>query len=229
MMIRTENLTKIFRKGRREVIALNSLDLTVESGTFVVVKGHSGSGKSTLLFTLGGLLSPSSGEVFLEGKALYALSDRQRTAYRAGNIGFVFQSYYLLPYLNVLENILVAARFLKEQVPQSEAEALAATLGLEERLRHKPSELSAGEKQRVALARALITRPALILADEPTGNLDPENAHIVIERLSRYHREGGTVIMVSHDNEADETADRILLMEKGSVIKESEQKQPTRL
>jgi putative ABC transport system ATP-binding protein len=216
MMIRTENLTKIFRKGRREVIALNNVDLTVETGTFAVVKGHSGSGKSTLLFTLGGMLLPSSGKVFLEEKELYALNDRRRTAYRAGKIGFVFQSYYLLPYLNVLENILVAARFLDEQVPQSEAETLAATLGLEERLRHKPSELSAGEKQRVALARALISRPALILADEPTGNLDPENAHIVIDRLGRFHQEGGTVIMVSHDNEADAVADRILLMEKGS-------------
>lgn len=215
-MIRTENLTKIFRKGRREVIALNNVDLTVETGTFAVVKGHSGSGKSTLLFTLGGMLLPSSGKVFLEEKELYALNDRRRTAYRAGKIGFVFQSYYLLPYLNVLENILVAARFLDEQVPQSEAETLAATLGLEERLRHKPSELSAGEKQRVALARALISRPALILADEPTGNLDPENAHIVIDRLGRFHQEGGTVIMVSHDNEADAVADRILLMEKGS-------------
>ena len=228
-MIRTENLTRIFRQGRREVIALHSLDLTIREGSFVVVKGHSGSGKSTLLFTLGGLLTPSSGKVFLDDQELYTLSDRQRTAWRAGRIGFVFQSYYLLPYLNILENILVAARFLKEPVPQSEAEALATTLGLQQRLYHKPSELSAGEKQRVALARALITRPALILADEPTGNLDPENAHIVIDRLSRYHQEGGTVIMVSHDNEADETADRILLMEKGSVIKESEQKQSPRV
>lgn len=227
MMIRTENLTKIFRKGRREVIALNSLDLTVEGGSFVVVKGHSGSGKSTLLFTLGGMLVPSSGEVFLEEKSLYAMTDRQRTTCRAERIGFVFQSYYLLPYLTVRENILVAARLHSDRLSGKEAEDLAASLGLAERLHHRPAELSAGEKQRVALARALISRPALILADEPTGNLDPENAHIVIDRLCRFHHDGGTVIMVSHDNEADEVAGRILYMEKGSIIKEIIQKQNT--
>jgi putative ABC transport system ATP-binding protein len=221
MMIRTENLTRIFRQGRREVIALNNLDLTIREGSFVVVKGHSGSGKSTLLFTLGGMLTPSSGKVFLEDKELYTLSDRQRTAYRAGKIGFVFQSYYLLSYLTVLENIRVATHLPGHHATEEEARTLAASLGLGERLSHKPSELSAGEKQRVALARALISRPALILADEPTGNLDPDNAHIVTERLHRFRQNGGTVIMVSHDNEADALADRILFMEKGSVVKET--------
>jgi ABC-type lipoprotein export system ATPase subunit len=228
MMIRTSDLTKIFRRGRREVIALNSLDLTIEAGSFVVVKGHSGSGKSTLLFTLGGLLVPSSGKVFFEEKDLYEMSDRRRAALRAAKTGFVFQSYYLLPYLSVLENIMVAVRLQRDRVTEKEARELAASLGMEERLSHRPPELSAGEKQRVALARALISRPALILADEPTGNLDPENAHIVTGRLSRFHREGGTVVMVSHDNEADEVADRILFMEKGSVIKENILKQNSR-
>lgn len=228
MILHTENLTKIFRRGRREVIALNSLDLTIETGSFVVVKGPSGSGKSTLLFTLGGLLVPSSGKVFFEEKDLYEMSDRRRAALRTAKTGFVFQSYYLLPYLSVLENIMVAARLQRDRVTGKEARELAASLGMEERLSHRPTELSAGEKQRVALARALISRPALILADEPTGNLDPENAHIVTGRLSRFHREGGTVVMVSHDNEADEVADRILFMEKGSVIKENIHKQNSR-
>ena len=220
MMIRTDNLTKIFRRGRHEVIALNSVDLTVERGSFVVVKGPSGSGKSTLLFLLGGLLTPSSGEVYHDDVSLYAIPDSDRTRYRAEHIGYVFQSYYLLPYLSVLENILVARSLHTVTDPEQEARELAASLGMAERLHHKPSELSAGEKQRVALARALLSRPEIILADEPTGNLDPANAHIVTERLARFHAEGGTVVMVSHDNDADRAASRILHMEKGSLITE---------
>ncbi len=220
MMIRTENLTKIFRRGRQEVIALNSVDLMVERGSFVVIKGPSGSGKSTLLFLLGGLLTPSSGEVYHDDVSLYAIPDSERTRYRAEHIGYVFQSYYLLPYLSVLENILVAQHMHTVTDPEQEARELAASLGMAERLHHKPSELSAGEKQRVALARALLSRPEIILADEPTGNLDPANAHIVTERLARFHAEGGTVVMVSHDNDADRVASRILHMEKGSLLTE---------
>ncbi len=220
MMIRTENLTKIFRRGRHEVIALHSVDLTVERGSFVVIKGPSGSGKSTLLFLLGGLLIPSSGKVYHDDVSLYAIPDSERTHYRAEHIGYVFQSYYLLPYLNVLENILVARGLHTVADPEQEVRELAASLGMAERLHHRPSELSAGEKQRVALARALLSRPEIILADEPTGNLDPVNAHIVTERLARFHAEGGTVVMVSHDDAADRAASRILHMEKGSLLTE---------
>ena len=155
--------------------------------------------------------------MIIDDHSLYEMNDGERTAYRARNIGFVFQSYYLLPYLTVLENILVAAPFQKKKADAGEARLLAASLGLEGRLDHKPSELSAGEKQRVALARALISKPGIIFADEPTGNLDRENAHVVIERLAHFNREGGTVVMVSHDNEADEAADDIITLEKGAL------------
>ncbi len=221
MMIRTENLTKIFRRKGQEVIALHNVHMSVEAGSFVVIKGPSGSGKSTLLFILGGMLTPSSGEVFLDDASLYAVSDKERTRYRRDHMGYVFQSYYLLPYLSVLDNILVNRRARLVADAEKEARALAASLGMEERLSHKPAELSAGEKQRVALARALLGRPRIILADEPTGNLDPENARIVIDRLGRFRDEGGTVIMVSHDDHADRVASRLVTLEKGELKNEN--------
>jgi len=202
MILHTENLTKIFRRGRREVIALNSLDLTIETGSFVVVKGPSGSGKSTLLFTLGGLLVPSSGKVFFEEKDLYEMSDRRRAALRAAKTGFVFQSYYLLPYLSVLENIMVAARLQRDRVTGKEARELAASLGMEERLSHRPPELSAGEKQRVALTRALIVKPDLLLLDEPLSALDRVTKRELQKELRTIHQQMAIpIVHVTHDFE----------------------------
>ncbi len=215
-MIRTEQLTKIFRKGKRHITALAGIDLTIGKGEFVLVKGPSGSGKSTLLFLLGGLLLPTAGEVCLNGRRLYAMKDKTRSRYRGAHIGFVFQSYHLLPYLTVLQNILLAGGGRGGR--RGEALRLVRQLGLEARLGHRPAELSAGEKQRVALARALITRPLVILADEPTGNLDPDNAAAVIHMLSECHRQGGTVVMVSHDDHAETAASRTLYLEQGKVI-----------
>ncbi len=216
-MIKTEKITKIFRSGKRNVIALNEVDLTIEKGEFVLIKGHSGCGKSTLLFTLGGMLNPSSGTVIIDNVSVYNKSEKERAAFRANHIGFVFQSYHLLPYLTVLENILISQRLNKNRVTKEMAVEIAESLNIAHRLNHKPSELSVGEKQRAALARVFITNPNVIFADEPTGNLDPENAKEVIDHLKRYNVNGGTVILVTHDNEADEVADRIINMSNGKI------------
>ncbi len=217
-MIKAERLTKIFRSGKKEVIALNNVGLTIKQGEFVLIKGHSGSGKSTLLFSLGGMLNPSSGKVLMNEISLYDKNEKERAAFRANRIGFVFQSYHLLPYLTVLENILLPFKTNRKEIVTEEARKIAETLKINHRLNHKPSELSVGEKQRTALARVLITNPEVIFADEPTGNLDPVNAIEVMENLKRFHKNGGTVIMVTHGNEADNYADKIIFMENGSII-----------
>ncbi len=216
-MIKTERLTKIFRLGKKDVIALNGIDITIKSGEFVLIKGHSGCGKSTLLFSLGGMLNPSSGVVKLDDVSIYDKSENERAEFRANHIGFVFQSYHLLPYLTVLENILISQRFNKNSVTEERAIAIAESLNIAHRLNHKPSELSVGERQRTALARVFITNPNVIFADEPTGNLDPANAEEVIKHLKRFNENGGTVIMVTHGNEADEVADRIINMNNGKL------------
>lgn len=217
-MVVTKNLTKIFASGNKQVIALNEVTLNIKRGDFILIKGKSGCGKSTLLFTLGGMLIPSDGFVNVSGQDIYALSESQRTRYRAKNIGFVFQSYYLFPYLSVLENMMMPGRVNKTAFSQSEVEQFAKELNIADRLQHKPAELSMGEKQRVALARAMITRPQLILADEPTGNLDPLNALEVLKHLHCFNKSGGTVVMVTHGNEADPFASGIVNMDKGKII-----------
>jgi len=216
-MIKTESLTKIFRSGKKNVIALNEVNLTIKKGEFILIKGPSGCGKSTLLFSLGAMLNPSSGMVEIDDVSIYDKSEKERAALRANNIGFVFQSYHLLPYLTVLENILISQRLNKKSVTEKRAVEIAESLKIAHRLNHKPSELSVGEKQRTALARVFITNPNVIFADEPTGNLDPENAKEVIDHLNKYNDNGGTVIMVTHGNEADEVADRAVYMNNGRL------------
>ena len=218
MIIETHKLTRIFRQGRNEVKALDEVGLNIPSGSFALIKGPSGCGKSTLLFTLGGMLRPTSGDIVVDGIPLYQMSDRERTAFRSQHTGFVFQSYHLLPYLNVLENIMISRVLFPDQVTKEKALQLAGNLNLTSRLNHKPSELSSGEKQRVALARAFITGPDVIFADEPTGNLDPVNAKEVIEQLVLFHQNGGSVIMVSHGNEADQFAGILMTMKDGRII-----------
>ena len=216
-MINIEKVTKIFRLKQGDVIALNDIDLQIDDNKFVLIKGHSGCGKSTLLFTLGGMLKPSSGKVQVLGMDPFKFSDRDRTKFLSSQLGFVFQSYYLIPYLNVLQNIMLPQKAGNFVVNKRQAVEIAKQLNLEHRLLHKPSELSIGEKQRVALARALVIKPKIILADEPTGNLDPENAKEVLNHLIEFKTKGGTVIMVSHGDMADELADSILLMNKGKI------------
>jgi len=210
-MIRLDNVTKIYRKDGREVPALCGFDLHVDRGGFVAVRGPSGSGKTTLLLTAGGMIRPTSGKVLLDGEDLYALSPKARAQVRARRVGFVFQMFHLVPYLNVLENVL-AAGLASGGTDPARARELVEQVGLAHRLRHRPGELSAGERQRVAIARALLNRPDVILADEPTGNLDPDNAAAVMEHLAAFHRAGGTVLLVTHESLAERYAERTVLL-----------------
>ena len=205
-MIACKQVTKRFGA----VTALAPFDLDVATGEFIAIKGASGSGKTTLLLTLGGMLRPTEGSVFFDGADLYSRSPGARADYRATDVGFVFQMFHLVPYLGVEENVRLAAR--NGTMTQRPRELLEQ-FGLGHRLTHTPGELSAGERQRVALARALVNEPRLILADEPTGNLDPENDRQVFEHLSEFHRAAGTVIVVTHGSTADEFADRIVNLE----------------
>ena len=216
-MIYLENISKIFESPRGKVEALKKVNFHAEKGEFVVMKGPSGSGKTTWLLSIGGMLQPTSGIIKMDGKNIYSLKQNERTRFRASHIGFVFQLFYLIPYVNVLENIMLSAGLSGDVKKQEKALDLANNLGLTERLMHNPSELSAGECQRVALARALVHQPKLLLADEPTGNLDFENSQEVLNILEHYHQQGGTVLFVTHSNIADSFASRTYHLENGEI------------
>lgn len=216
-MIQLEDVSKIYRGRRGEVAALANVSLQIERGEFVVVRGPSGCGKSTLLLTVGGMVRPSSGSVTLAGEGLYDLPTARRARLRAEKVGFVFQMFHLVPYLDAIENVLCAG-LAARGVTRDGATDMLERLNLEGRVRHTPGELSTGERQRVALARALITGPEVILADEPTGNLDPDNARQVLDYLAEYNKDGGTVLVVTHDPLADEYAGRRLLLEQGRIV-----------
>jgi ABC-type lipoprotein export system ATPase subunit len=217
-MITLEHVGKIYRADEGEVRALDDVSLSVNEGEFVVLRGPSGSGKSTLLLTIAGLVTPTQGNVIVRGKNLYALTGRERARFRSETMGFVFQMFHLLPYLDAIENVLVPTMLREDRANRSESRAVMERLQLSNRLRHRPSELSTGERQRVAIARALLNRPRLILADEPTGNLDPENAAEVLHYLTEFHEGGGTVLLVTHDQSAADTAGRIIQLREGRVI-----------
>jgi ABC-type lipoprotein export system ATPase subunit len=216
-MIRCDEVTKIFRKNGSEVTSLDRFTAEVAEGEFVAVRGPSGCGKTTLLLTLGGMQRPSAGSVQLGGRDLYALSPAERAGLRSSEIGFVFQMFHLVPYLDLLGNVLLACPGKPSAEVRRRAGGLLDELGLADRASHRPGELSAGERQRLAVARALLNRPKLILADEPTGNLDPENAAEVIRHLAEFHRGGGTVVLVTHGASADAHADRTLRLEQGRL------------
>ena len=217
MMIRCDEVTKTFRKNGSEVTSLDRFTAEVAEGEFVAVRGPSGCGKTTLLLTLGGMQRPSAGSVQLGGRDLYALSPSERAGLRSSEIGFVFQMFHLVPYLDLLGNVLLACPGKPSAEVRRRAGGLLDELGLAKRASHRPGELSAGERQRLAVARALLNRPKLILADEPTGNLDPENAAEVIRHLAEFHRGGGTVVLVTHGAAADAHADRTLRLEQGQL------------
>ena len=217
-MIRCDEVTKIFRKNGSEVTSLDRFTAEIGTGEFVAVRGPSGSGKTTLLLTLGGMQRPSAGSVHLAGRDLYALSPAERARLRSSEIGFVFQMFHLVPYLDLLANVLLACPGEPSAEVRQRAGRLMDELGLADRASHRPGELSAGERQRLAVARALLNRPKLILADEPTGNLDPENAAEVIRHLAEFHRAGGTVVLVTHGAAADAHADRTLRLEQGRLV-----------
>ncbi len=211
-MIRIDGVTKLYASGDVTIKALDDISLIVEKGELVVVSGPSGCGKTTLLLAAGGLLHPEKGKVLIDGLDLYRMSPEQLAGFRAGHIGFVFQQYHLIPYLTVLENVTVPTLAHASPDKAGKAIQLIMELGLEERMHHVPGELSAGEKQRTALARALLNDPVVILADEITGNLDRENAAIVLDKLKAFTRNGGTVLLVTHDEKAFDYAGRIIGM-----------------
>jgi putative ABC transport system ATP-binding protein len=220
-IITAQNLGKTYRSGKLEVPALRDVSFTVAPGEFVSIVGPSGSGKSTLFYVLGGLTSPSSGSLVIQGKDFSRLNDGQRTALRRSQIGFVFQRFNLLPTISAQANIELAHEIAATGKPFDKAllAHLAGLLKIDGRLHHRPNELSGGEQQRVAIARALITRPAIVLADEPTGNLDTHNSDAVLEMLRTSSRElGQTVLMITHNPEAAQIADRILNMRDGQIV-----------
>jgi ABC-type lipoprotein export system ATPase subunit len=215
-------LFKSYQDGARSLEVLKGIDLAVREKEFLAVAGPSGAGKSTLLHILGGLDNPTRGEVLFDGLSLQDLKEKERALLRNRKIGFVFQFYYLLPELNVLENVLLP-RLLKswreKRGATLEAEAILDKLGLSGRLRHRPSQLSGGEQQRAAIARALINRPEALLCDEPTGNLDSENGEKILTLLKKLHQEEGmTIVMVTHDKEIAAHADRAVHLKDGILL-----------
>jgi putative ABC transport system ATP-binding protein len=217
--IEAVDLRKTYRVGRVDVPALQGISFTVKRGEFVSVVGPSGSGKSTLFYLLGGLTRADSGHVLVDGEDLAQLSDSQRTNQRKRKIGFVFQKFNLLPTLDARSNIEVAQDISGKKADPAYFARITELLGLSKRMHHRPSELSGGEQQRVALARALINQPAMVLADEPTGNLDSKNSDIVLAMLRQTNKElGQTVLMITHNPEAASYADRIIHMRDGQIV-----------
>lgn len=218
-MISCEHLSKVFEKRDGRVVALSNVDLRVDEGEFLSVVGPSGSGKSTLLMILGGLIRPTSGAVTVAGTSLADLHPAELSAFRARTVGFVFQLFHLVPYLTSVENVLLAAYSGRSGSADdsTRAEELLTSMGLGDRLTHTPGELSAGEKQRVALARALFSDPPLLLADEPTGNLDPERGRVVLDHLAKIHQEGKTVVLVTHSPEVAGVAQRTVTLSAGKL------------
>jgi putative ABC transport system ATP-binding protein len=224
-ILKTEELKMIYRVGRVDVNALRGVDLSVAPGEFVAIMGPSGCGKSTLLHILGGLLRPSSGRVIVDGEDLAAMGDAARTELRRRKIGFVFQRFNLFPTLTAEGNLKLAEQIHANGKPPMDANArreILRLLRLENKMRHKPLELSGGEQQRVAIARAIINRPSIILADEPTGNLDTENSTIVLDMLQELNREfKQTIVMITHNPEAATVASRTIEMRDGTIVRES--------
>ena len=218
-ILETKNLRKIYGSGDTEVRALDGVDLTVENGEFVAVVGTSGSGKSTLLHMLGGLDRPTSGQVIVDGKDISALKDEALTIFRRRKIGFVFQNYNLVPVLNVRENIVLPIQLDGAGVDTAYVNEIIHVLGLESKLQNLPNNLSGGQQQRVAIARALAAKPAIILADEPTGNLDSKTSQDVMSLLKVTSQKfSQTIVMITHNEEIAQMADRIIRIEDGRIV-----------
>jgi len=218
-IICTTNLIKDYDLGKVKVRALNGIDLSIREGEFVAIMGPSGSGKSTLMHIIGCLDSPTGGQYQLDGTLVSELEKNELAAIRNGKIGFVFQSFNLLPHLNILKNVELPLMYagLGQKQRTAKAKQILDNVGLSDRLRHKPSELSGGQRQRVAIARAIVNDPAILLADEPTGNLDSQAGGDILEIFSRLHRDGNTVIIVTHDKAVAQRADRIIRIMDGKI------------
>ncbi len=222
-MIELKNVSRTYLHGAREIQALRDVSLSIQAGEFLSVMGPSGSGKSTLLNLIGGLDQPSSGAIYIDGSPLHGISDDELTLIRRRRVGFIFQFFNLLPILTAAEN--VGLPLLLEGIPYSKvkprAETLLQKVGLERRTEHRPEQLSGGEMQRVAIARALVTNPAVLLADEPTGNLDSHTSEEIFHLLKGLHNEGQTIVMVTHDTKAAAIGTRLITLRDGSIAEDS--------
>lgn len=219
-ILKTVDLVKYYGDGESEVRAIDHTSIEVENGEFVAIVGRSGSGKSTLLHMLGGLDRPDSGEVMIGGKNIFSLKDEQLAVFRRRKIGFIFQDFNLIPALNVWENIILPLGLDGKKVNRDFVMDIVKSIGLSEKLKSLPSQLSGGQKQRVAIARALASRPAIILADEPTGNLDSKTEMEVISILKTcVHKYGQTLVMITHDETIAQMADRVMIIEDGKVVR----------
>lgn len=220
-ILRVENLSKVYGKGTTQVTALDNISFKVEKGEFVAIVGASGSGKSTLLHLIGGVDRPTSGKVFIDGKDIYKFSDDELAIFRRRQVGIIYQFYNLIPILNIEENITLPLNLDNRKVDKKRLDKLINLLGLNNRRTHLPNELSGGQQQRTAIGRAMITNPALILADEPTGNLDSKSSDEIVELLKKSNRDyNQTIIMITHDMEIAKFADRIVKIEDGKIVKE---------
>jgi len=224
-MIEIKDVTKSYEMGGEHVLALDGVNLTVEEGDFLAVTGPSGSGKSTLLFTMGGLLTPTKGAVSVRDTDIYGLHPRERARFRRENVGFIFQTFELLPYLTALENVMLPLSIAGVDSVEQRERALEglSRVGLAKRVGHKPSELSGGEQQRVSIARGIVNEPDILLADEPTGNLDRKTGDGIIDLLRGLNeRDGQTIVIVTHDTSKTEEANRVINMIDGRVVTRTE-------
>lgn len=220
-ILRVDNLTKIYGKDAAQVVALDHVSFSVDKGEFVAIVGESGSGKSTLLHLIGGVDRPTSGKVFIDGKDIFSFSDDKLAIFRRRQVGLIYQFYNLIPILNVEENIMLPLSLDNRTVDKETLDDLLKMLGLDNRRTHLPNELSGGQQQRTSIGRALITNPTLILADEPTGNLDSKSSDEIVALLKKSNKElKQTIIMITHNPEIAKIADRIIKIEDGRIVRE---------
>lgn len=220
-ILKVENLSKVYGEGGTKVVALDNVSFSVNKGEFVAIVGASGSGKSTLLHLIGGVDRPTNGKVFIDGKDIYKYSDDELAIFRRRQVGLIYQFYNLIPILNVEENILLPLNLDNREAKKEVLDELISLLGLKDRRTHLPSELSGGQQQRTSIGRAMITNPSIILADEPTGNLDTKSSEEIVELLKKSNRDyKQTIIMITHNIDIAKQADRIIKLEDGKVVKE---------
>lgn len=220
-ILKVENLVKTYGKGENKVNAVDDISFSVQKGEFVAIVGASGSGKSTLLHLLGGVDRPTSGKVFIDGKDIYSLNNDNLAIFRRRQIGLIYQFYNLIPILNVEENITLPLKLDNKNIDKQRLDELIKVLGLEERRTHLPNELSGGQQQRTSIGRAMITNPAIILADEPTGNLDSKASDEIVTLLKKSNKDyKQTIIMITHNLEIAKVADRIIKIEDGKIVEE---------
>ena len=220
-ILRVENLTKIYGKDSTKVIALDDVSFSVEKGEFIAIVGASGSGKSTLLHLIGGVDRPTKGKVYIDGKDIFSFNDEKLAIFRRRQVGLIYQFYNLIPILNVEENITLPLSLDNRQIDKERLNEMLKTLGLEKRRNHLPNELSGGQQQRTSIGRALITNPTIILADEPTGNLDSKSSDEIVALLKKTNKElKQTIRMITHNMEIAKIADRIIKIEDGKIVEE---------